>query len=160
MISKIFLFQFVNSYASFFYLAFIAESMGDCPDGGCMSTLTINLAIIFGSRLISGNLLELLLPYLSYQYKYRKEMLLYSGKITRPEKEFLLDKYDTMSSSLEDYAEVAIQFGYTALFVTALPIAALFALVSNIVEIRGDGWKLFNLHQRPFPKGGQDIGTW
>ena len=69
-------------------------------------------------------------------------------------------QYDMVSSSLEDYAEVAIQFGYTALFVSALPIAALAALVSNVVEIKGDGFKLINLHQRPFPKGCEDIGTW
>lgn len=30
MITKIFLFQFVNSYASFFYLAFVAKTMGEC----------------------------------------------------------------------------------------------------------------------------------
>ncbi len=65
-----------------------------------------------------------------------------------------------MSSCLEDYAEVAIQFGYTALFVSALPFAAAFALISNVVEIKGDGYKLLTLHQRPFPKGCEDIGTW
>jgi hypothetical protein len=92
MITKIFLFQFVNSYASFFYLAFVAEALGDCPEGGCMSTLTINLAIIFGSRLVTGNLLELLIPYLSYQYKYQQEMKKNTeGSISRPEREFLLD---------------------------------------------------------------------
>jgi uncharacterized membrane protein len=61
---------------------------------------------------------------------------------------------------LFSFSEVAIQYGYTAMFVTALPIAALFAVVSNIVEIRADGWKLFNLHQRPVPKAAEDIGTW
>lgn len=65
-----------------------------------------------------------------------------------------------VTSSLEDYAEVAIQFGYTALFVSALPFAAAFALISNIVEIKGDAYKLLNLHQRPVPKGCEDIGTW
>lgn len=65
-----------------------------------------------------------------------------------------------MSSSLEDYAEVAIQFGYTALFVSALPMSAGFACISSMVEIKGDSWKLLNLHQRPFPKGAEDIGTW
>ena len=69
-------------------------------------------------------------------------------------------QYDQMSSSLEDYAEVAIGFGYTALFVSALPIAAAFACLSNAVEVRADGWKILNLHQRPFPKGCEDIGTW
>ena len=65
-----------------------------------------------------------------------------------------------MYSSLEEYAEVAIQFGYTALFVTALPMAAACALLSNIMEMKGDGWKMLNVYQRPFPKGAQDIGTW
>jgi hypothetical protein len=65
-----------------------------------------------------------------------------------------------MSSSLEDYAEVAIGFGYTALFVSALPLAATFSYVSNIVEVKADCWKLLNLHQRPFPKGCEDIGSW
>lgn len=91
MIMKIFVFQFVNSYASFFYLAFVAEWRGECPESGCMSTLAINLAIIFGSRLVSGNILELLIPYLSYQYKYKAEMAKSEGKISRPEREFLLD---------------------------------------------------------------------
>jgi anoctamin-10/anoctamin-7 len=160
MIAKIFWFQFVNSYASFFYLAFIAESVGDCPDEGCMSVLTINLAIIFLVRLLSGNAMEILLPYLSYKFKYVKLIAMHWGKISRPEAEARLEKYDLMSSSIEDYAEVAIQYGYTALFVTALPMAAACAYVSNLVEMKGDVWKLLNLHQRPFPKGAEDIGTW
>jgi hypothetical protein len=47
-----------------------------------------------------------------------------------------------------------------SLFVTALPIAGLFACFSSLVEIKGDTWKLTNLHQRPFPKGAEDIGMW
>lgn len=81
-------------------------------------------------------------------------------QMSRPEKEFLLDAYDPLVANLSDYAEMAINFGYTALFVTALPIAAAFGFVSNIVEIKGDGWKLLNLHQRPFPVSAEDIGTW
>ncbi len=65
-----------------------------------------------------------------------------------------------MSSSLADYAEVAILYGYTAMFITALPVASFFALISTMVEIRGDGWKLFNIHQRPIPKTAEDIGSW
>lgn len=92
MISKIFLFQFVNSYASFFYLAFVAKYLeGGCGVSDCMESLAVNLGIIYGSRLITGNLLELLLPYLTFQFKYRTKILIHGGKISRPEKEFLLD---------------------------------------------------------------------
>lgn len=125
-----------------------------------MEALAINLAIIYGTRLASSQIIGLLIPYLSYQYKYRKETEHHAGRMTRPEKEFLLQPYDLLSSSLDDYADIAIQFGYTAMFITALPVAALFALLSNFVNIRFKGFKLFNLHQRPFPKGAEDIGTW
>lgn len=153
MITKIFMFQFINSYASFFYLAFIAETVNDCPDKGCMSILAINLAIIFGTRMIAGNIFQLLIPYLSYQYKYKKELENANGKMTRPEKEYLLSQYNQSSVSLEDYADIAITYGYMAMFVTALPGAALAAWLSLSLEVQVDGWKLLNLHQRPFPKG-------
>lgn len=91
MITKIFLFQFVNSYASFFFLAFIAKYVeGGCPDNNCMKSLSSNLAIIYGTRLVVGNLTELLMPYLSFQYKYRKQIASFGGKMSRPEKEFFL----------------------------------------------------------------------
>ncbi len=64
------------------------------------------------------------------------------------------------TTSLDDYADAAIQFGYMALFVSALPMAAFFAFISNIVGIRSNGWKLLNLYQRPIPKGAEDIGNW
>ena len=58
MISKLFLFQFVNSYASFFYIGFIAKYqpsqpdaqdnwVGDCGAKNCMQPLAMNLGIIF-----------------------------------------------------------------------------------------------------------------
>lgn len=46
-------------------------------------------------------------------------------------------QYDQLTSSLEDYAEIAIGFGYTSLFVTALPIAAFFELLANIAGEHG-----------------------
>jgi len=73
---------------------------------------------------------------------------------------YMILQYDAMSASLADYAEVAINYGYLALFVSALPMAAFFALVVVFWEIRADCWKLLNLYQRPFPKGCEDIGTW
>lgn len=63
LISKLFIFQFVNSYASFYFLAFIApylsrppqldddgpegDYVGECGASDCMVPLSINLGIIF-----------------------------------------------------------------------------------------------------------------
>jgi hypothetical protein len=158
LIIKIFLFQFVNCYASFFYLAFAADIVGDCGINGCMESLSINLAIIYGSRLATGNVLGLIMPYITYQFRYR-----HLGKvdgITRPEKEYLLQQYDEQGNNIADYADVTIQFGYTAMFVSALPLAASFAYISNIINTQGNAWKLLNIFQRPIPKGAEDIGNW
>ncbi len=40
-----------------------------------------------------------------------------------------------MASSLDDYAEVAIQYGYNGLFLSALPMASLFGFVANVIEV-------------------------
>lgn len=49
--------------------------------------------------------------------------------------------------TLDDYAELAIQYGYTTLFVAAFPLAPLLAYISNIVEIRTDAGKLLYVHR-------------
>lgn len=67
---------------------------------------------------------------------------------------------DLIQAGLKNYAEIAIQYGYTALFVTALPMAAAYALISNIIDVKGDAFKVLKMSQRPFPKGAEDIGTW
>ncbi|KAJ1427837.1 calcium-activated chloride channel-domain-containing protein [Ochromonadaceae sp. CCMP2298] len=92
MIIKLFLFQFVNSYASFYYLAFAAEWIGECHGDGCMKTLSLNVGVIYGVNLFFGNFLELLLPYLSYRYKYKKESEASKDDMSVPEREYLLDK--------------------------------------------------------------------
>lgn len=65
-----------------------------------------------------------------------------------------------LETSLGDYSEVVIRFGFKALFATALPMTSFFALISNYLEVRCDGWKMLHAYQRPFPQGCQDIGAW
>jgi hypothetical protein len=93
MIVKIFMFQFVNSYASFFFLAFVARAVNECPANGCMSVLGSNLAIIFGTRIVSGNISEILLPWLKFQWKIFWETKEAGGvQLSRPEEEYVLDQ--------------------------------------------------------------------
>eukprot|EP01047_Picozoa_sp_COSAG01_P020444 COSAG01_NODE_1164_length_11447_cov_19.221096_4_plen_136_part_00 len=58
----------------------------------------------------------------------------------------------------EEYATLALQFGFVTQFATALPLAPLLACLSNIVEIRGDLFKICEL-RRPAYKQAEDIGT-
>jgi hypothetical protein len=84
MILKLFVFQFINSYASFFFLAFIASSLarpsgesddmtGQCGAPNCMQPLSINLAIIFGTRLTLTNFLDIFIPYVTKERKFKSE---------------------------------------------------------------------------------------
>lgn len=172
LILKIFLFQFVNSYSSFFFIAFIAGNLdpvpnqdprflGQCGWTNCMQPLSVNLAIIFGSRLSVTNLLDILLPIYSYYEKKKKET---AGKnvdlLTPPEKDYILQEANILLDSIQSFADTAIQYGFTVLFITALPIATFFSLLSNYIKVKLQLWKLVSLYQRPVPQGAQDIGTW
>jgi len=271
LITKTFVFQFINSYASFFYVAFFAEvyEPGGCGVYGCMYSLSINLGIIFAIRLVLSNLFDFFLPYLSHKLFGKKHGLCRAqyewvvaccaccycycccpssaststsssnigngggssssssssssigsdrinnvagahdddvqvkidaipvnqlppaavptataataasattsasasspqkklnhndnDKRPRPEMEFALKDFDTSRKVIEDYGEVAIQFGYQVLWVSALPAASAFAFFSNLVTVRGNAWKLIHMHRRPVPLCGEDIGRY
>jgi hypothetical protein len=53
-----------------------------------------------------------------------------------------------------------IQFGFLTIFVAAFPLAPLFALINNIIEIRGDAQKFVKQLKRPVAVKQQDIGVW
>jgi Calcium-activated chloride channel len=52
IIAKLFLFQFVNSYASLYYVAFIKNTVETCAEGSCLPSLSQQLAIIFLSQIV------------------------------------------------------------------------------------------------------------
>lgn len=52
-----------------------------------------------------------------------------------------------------------VQMGYVVLFSSAFPLAALCALLNNLLEIRSDAFKLVHVHQRPFGQRVANIGT-
>ncbi|KAE9032178.1 hypothetical protein PR003_g10888 [Phytophthora rubi] len=165
LIGKTFLFQFVNSYASLFYVAFIKTSVEgheSCkPEGhGCMDELMMSLGIIFILRLTSGNFFEAGLPWIMKKLKFKKTKE--NGIVRVPssiEHQMALDVYD-QKGTFDDYNEMIIQFGYVTLFVVSFPLAPAFALFNNFFEIRIDAHKLVNATRRPDPRGAQDIGTW
>ena len=56
--------------------------------------------------------------------------------------------------------EMAIQYGYLALFAPAYPLAPLLALINNVFAIRIDAVKFCNVLQRPVYRKTEDIGSW
>ncbi|XP_013862782.1 anoctamin-8 isoform X2 [Austrofundulus limnaeus] len=62
--------------------------------------------------------------------------------------------------TFQDYQEMFVQFGYVVLFSSAFPLAAMCALINNIIEIRSDAFKLCTGLQRPFGVRVESIGQW
>lgn len=53
-----------------------------------------------------------------------------------------------------------LQFGFITIFVAAFPLAPLFALLNNWVEIRLDAHKFACEYRRPVAERAQNIGVW
>lgn len=144
MTTKLFVFLFVNSYGSFFYIAFVAQSVGggdDCGGATCMPALALNLAIIFGIRELSAITQEAVMPYIVWKRKLDSANNVNQRQenrhtLTRAELQFLSPVYDVMKESIGEYAEVAVQFGYIILFAAALPIAPMAGLLASFIEVR------------------------
>ncbi|XP_015268066.1 PREDICTED: anoctamin-7 [Gekko japonicus] len=60
----------------------------------------------------------------------------------------------------EEYLEMVLQFGFITIFVAAFPLAPLFALLNNWVEIRLDAQKFVCEYRRPVAERAQGISVW
>lgn len=77
--------------------------------------------------------------------------------VKQSRKERFISEYHT---TYHDYLQIYIQFGYVTLFSSVVPMAALIALVNNVIEIRLDIFKLQKVYKRPFAERAKDIGSW
>jgi len=178
---KIYLFQFVNYYASIFYIAFFkgqfvgtpqsyVRMMGyrqeECSPGGCFMELSIQLAIIFMGKQFLLSILEYYMPLM---WKLLNLMKLAGWKTEDEDgtetktpqhiKDFKLVEWGRQGLFYE-YLEMVIQYGFITIFVCAFPLAPVFALFNNILELRLDAKKILELHRRPIAQKVRSIGVW
>lgn len=129
------------------------------------------LGVIFVSRLVVGNFMEVVMPVIKGRCARKIKGLRQRmedggdqasnsdevdvGPFAQAERESSLEEYD----SFDDWAETLIQFGYVSLFVVAFPLAPLLAFVNNYAELRVDAYKATTA-TRADPDGAQDVGTW
>ena len=162
LISKIFIFQLVNSYASLVYISFFKNLAGlECTENSCTKEVSSTLSSLFISRLLAANLSGVIVPKMNLAKRQKEESAgLEPGKKATPiEEQYALDNF-LPTTLLTDYAQLVIQFGYVSLFVATFPLAPLMAYVSNYIAIRIGCWKLCQIYRRPEPRTAEDIGTW
>ncbi|ETV88432.1 hypothetical protein, variant 1 [Aphanomyces astaci] len=70
--------------------------------------------------------------------------------------ESTLPEFDTQL----DYLDAAIQFSYVVMFSVVWPLLPVPAFLNNILEVRGDAFRLLFCHRRPMPRRDVSIGEW
>lgn len=103
LIAKTFCFQFVNSFASLFYIAFVKPfipTIDPCSGigGSCMGELQTTLGTIFLTRLAIGNLTEVGIPLFSAWLEKRRRKAVSEKRLDKRNEEEYSQKYGTNSS--------------------------------------------------------------
>uniref|UniRef100_A0A914HN77 Anoctamin n=1 Tax=Globodera rostochiensis TaxID=31243 RepID=A0A914HN77_GLORO len=187
---KVFLFQFVNFYSSLFYIAFIKgrfagmthlnrwidadrlsfgpfQPFEQCEAAGCMVELVIQLAIGYPLLSYWVRRWRFKIPETKKQKaerisKERRQTIKCfspSTKVSLYEQDYSLNVV-YQQFLFDEYLEMVIQLGFVTLFVAAFPLAPLFALINNILEIRLDAYKFIITTQRPVAEQARNIGIW
>uniref|UniRef100_A0A3Q3RCV2 Anoctamin n=1 Tax=Monopterus albus TaxID=43700 RepID=A0A3Q3RCV2_MONAL len=180
LIFKTFILKFFNAFTPIIYIAFFRGRlvgrpgsylyvfdfyrMEECAHGGCLMELCIQLSItMLGKQLIQNNLFEIGIPKLKKLIRYIRSK---QGAFQEDERQKKLQRYETdhflepFVGLTPEYMEMIIQFGFVTLFVASFPLAPLFALLNNIIEIRLDAKKFVTELRRPVAARAKDIGIW
>ena len=127
--------------------------------------LCIQLVIIMIGKQAMTTILEMILPIF---YKWYNNMKVRSGKVKtgswkgkgeRWLRDLKLVEWGPRSL-FPEYLEMVLQYGFVTIFVAAFPLAPLFALLNNVLEMRLDAKKLLTYHRRPISQRVRDIGVW
>ncbi|GFW67913.1 anoctamin-8 [Trichonephila clavipes] len=189
LVAKELLFQFVNSFLSLFYIAFYLQDMEKLKEQLAALLITRQVVGNIKESFIPFLTETLKLAHLGADHsvhtpsgseneqkdfssdqesdpmssaastpvhEHSKKKKNYNN-LTQAEVESAMYKYE---GTFEDYLEMFIQFGYVILFSSAFPMAAMCALMNNVIEIRSDAFKLCMIFQRPFGQRAENIGTW
>ncbi|KAH0623974.1 hypothetical protein JD844_007205 [Phrynosoma platyrhinos] len=157
---KVFVFEFVGYPGHYTTLLGIRNE--DCGPGGCLIELAQELLIIMVGKQIINNVQEIIIPklktwwhkrgHLSQRKKGQENLIKQLW-----ERDYELLPYDGL---FDEYLEMVLQFGFITIFVAACPLAPLFALLNNWVEIRLDAQKFVCEYRRPVAERAQGIGIW
>jgi len=178
-ITKTFVFSFINSYFSLIHVAFLKNHIvlfgvyDPCPHHDCMPALGIQLATVFGTQIVLGQIIETAVPKIEAFFddlkdSWEKKQLDQSNKSknrsvkktqikTREELDYELEAYEGV---FDEYSEMIMQFGYVTMFAAAFPLAPTLALANNIIELRTDALKMLTLTRRPPYECASSIGNW
>jgi hypothetical protein len=150
---KLCAFNFVSNFLYLYFYAFVERDIGKLKSS-LITVLVMSLAI--------QNFTEVVLPLLlrrfflvSLMRKHEKRHVKDSGdteqvlSLTFMHEDYSRDAYD---GTFGDYLEMFVQFGQVTIFAAVFPLGSLLALVNNVVEQRGDFFKMCHELNPSHPK--------
>jgi hypothetical protein len=187
LVLKRFSFQFFSNYSSLLFIAFIKPIAGTCTDDSCFRELESQMTSLVISKATIQQVLEIGIPFvMSRITQYiaatkgghsprevspddgdengcSSDGIGSSGLMfaSDGDNQYVAEsKLPAYSSTIEDYAEIVIQFGFFSLFGVAFPCAAVVNLINNLIEVRTDAFKILAIAKRTDADDAADIGTW
>ncbi|CAK7321448.1 Ano7 [Vulpes lagopus] len=163
---KVLIFQVVNFYSSPIYVAFfkgrfvgypgnyhtlfgVRNKEVWCAPGGCLVELAQEPLVIMVGKQVVNNVQEVLVPLRSCRPGGTRPGEEEAGACHGPgprEADYELLPCGDLS---QEYLETVLQFGFVTIFVAACPLAPLFVLLNNWVEVRLGARKLMCQQRRP-----------
>lgn len=164
---KSFIFQAINSYSAYFYIAIkMRHSEEGCPDGSCLGMLQSMLIILQVSLSVVSIFVFLVDSYwvrfkLWYEvYQYRKA---HEGRDppqrSHSEEEAKMKRFGE-EQQINFMCRLILSAGFIILFGGLVPIMVPLSLCLFAVNLRIGAHVLLTYTQRPFPRTQGGIGAW
>uniref|UniRef100_A0A4W4FHQ7 Anoctamin n=1 Tax=Electrophorus electricus TaxID=8005 RepID=A0A4W4FHQ7_ELEEL len=156
LVLKVLVFNFVNCFASLFYIAFVMQDM---------MLLRHSLATLLITSQILNQVMEAFLPYWLQRRRNKKvhkkvRRILGDKELPLVVQVQLESDMNTYLGTFDDYLEQFLLFGYVSLFSCVYPLAALLVILNNMTEVYSDAFKMCHVYKRPFSEPASDIGVW
>ncbi|XP_051720242.1 anoctamin-10 [Ctenopharyngodon idella] len=156
LVLKVLVFNFVNCFASLFYIAFVMQDM---------VLLRQSLATLLITSQILNQVMEAFLPYWLQRRRNKKahkrmRRLMGDKELPLLEQVQLETEMNTYLGTFDDYLEQFLLFGYVSLFSCVYPLAAVLVVLNNITEVYSDAFKMCHVFKRPFSEPAANIGVW
>ncbi|KAL0968244.1 hypothetical protein UPYG_G00264250 [Umbra pygmaea] len=147
--TKVLLFTFFNNFAVLFHIAFYKQDL---------VLLRKRLASLLIVTQLVNQCTEVLVPFIV-------DCFVKATQKKQQEDDPEVDKLRAQNlpcfpGLFSEYIELLVQFGYLSLFSCVYPLTAVFLLINNVMEIRGDSYKICKLFRKPFSAPVSDIGVW
>eukprot|EP00930_Biecheleria_cincta_P095509 TRINITY_DN87467_c0_g1_i1.p1 TRINITY_DN87467_c0_g1~~TRINITY_DN87467_c0_g1_i1.p1 ORF type:complete len:887 (+),score=125.92 TRINITY_DN87467_c0_g1_i1:249-2663(+) len=160
---KTFEVQVINTFCSFYYIAFIMKLVGDSnyqTYGGFWQYLTFQMLTTFAG-FFALCCVDVVSPIFDSYFDARSEFfkLKRMGRLPQDaestaycyiERQGKMKTYDGGERN-SDYMQVLLPLGFVVLFGSALPMGSVLCFVLFGFGLRMDAWKLTNVLRRPFP---------